>query len=278
MYQYLDALKTILKHGDLVPNRTGVSAITYPHIMIRHDMSDGFPLLTTKKMAWKSMKVELEFFIKGLTDKKWLQDRGCHIWDEWCNPSKVPTELAHEERKKFQLEETDLGKVYGYQWRNFNSQGIDQLENIVKSLKSTPYDRRCVCLSWNPAQLKEQALPACHTQWVISATKNKLHLAYSMRSTDFFLGAPFNQSSYALLLHLLCKETGFGEGVVSGFFANAHIYETHISAVEEQLSRKPFGLPKIETKSFKSIFDWTYKDTELINYECHPAIKAPIAV
>ncbi len=273
MKSYLEALQTILSEGELTPNRTGVAAITYPHLTIRHDMSKGFPLLTTKKMAWKTLKVELEFFIKGLTDKRWLQERGCHIWDEWCNPQRIKNDWTAEDIKN----EPDLGPVYGYQWRQFSGE-IDQFAGIVKSLKEKPTDRQLICSAWNPLDKHKQALPPCHVLWHVFTTNDKLHLSWFQRSCDFFLGVPFNLASYALLLHLLCKETGFKEGVVSGFFSNAHIYENHVDAVKEQLKREPFALPKVETKDFNSIFTWTYDQSVLVDYNFHPAIKAEIAV
>jgi len=277
MNSYLNALETILAEGELTPNRTGVSAYTYPHLTIRHNMANGFPLLTTKKMAWKSIRVELEFFIKGLTDKKWLQDRGCHIWDEWCNPKKIPSGLSPEGKKEFQKQENDLGPIYGYQWRAFNGVA-DQFAEIVQKLKDDPTDRQLVCSAWNPNQKYEQALPPCHVLWHVFTTNEKLHLSWFQRSCDFFLGVPFNIASYALLLHLLCKETGFQEGIVTGFFSNAHVYENHTEAVNEQLNRDPYKLPRIETTNFKSITDWTYEDTKLVDYKFHPTIKAEIAV
>ena len=276
--QYLEHLKLIIEKGDLVPNRTGVSAYTYPHLMLTHDMDEGFPLLTTKKMAWKTMKVELEFFIKGLTDKKWLQERGCKIWDEWCNPEKIPSNLNSEDRKIFQKEEMDLGLVYGYQWRNFTSQGHDQLKSTVDTLKKDPYDRRMLCSAWNPNQISKQALPPCHVLWHVFVSGDRLHLCWFQRSCDQFLGIPFNLSSFALLLHLLSLESGIKAGVISGFLSNVHVYENHLEAAREQLKRTPYPLPNIKTNNFKSVFDWTYKDTELENYISHPSIKAEIAV
>jgi len=278
MKQYLDGLKLILDHGQLVPNRTGVSAYTYPHAMIRHDMSEGFPLLTTKKMAWKSIKVELEFFIKGLTDKRWLQERGCNIWNEWCNPSKIPAGLSGEEKKKFQLEEPDLGFVYGYQWRNFNSQGVDQLKFVVDQLKTNPSNRQLVVSAWNPCQTGEMALPPCHILHHVFVLGDKLNLCFFMRSIDSFLGFPYNICSYALYLHLLCKETGYKEGILTGYLSNWHLYENHIDAAKTQIQREPYPLPTVRTDNFTSIFDWTYEDTVLENYQCHPSIKADIAV
>ena len=290
-------LKTILEEGELVENRTGVSAYTYPHMMIRHDMADGFPLLTTKKMAWKSIKVELEFFIKGLTDKKWLQDRGCHIWDGWA-----ARYLSYD--KKQQFESRNLGPIYGYQWRNFNkhyipipeittelkldknkeecqtihNKGIDQLAYIVNELKTNPTNRQLVCSAWNPCQLDKMALSPCHVLWHVWTSKSKLHLCWFQRSSDFFLGKPFNLASYGLLLHLLCKETGYQEGILTGFISNCHLYENHVLEAKIQLAREPFDLPSVSTTNFKSIFEWEHKDTELLNYQSHSAIKADIAI
>ena len=278
MKQYLDLLKLIFEEGELIPNRTGISAYTYPHAMIRHNMADGFPLLTTKKMAWKSIKVELEFFIKGLTDKRWLQERGCHIWDEWCDQSLIPDGLSDEDRKKFQLEEMSLGKVYGKQWRDFNSQGVDQLKTVVEGLKKNPTDRRFVVSAWNPCELNEMALPPCVYSWYVFVVKNKLHLCYTQRSVDFFLGEGWNIASFGLLLHLLCKEAGYEPGVLTGFLMNCHVYENHVDAVKTQLQRETYSLPSIRTDKFTNIFDWTYEDTIIENYLFHPAIKAEIAV
>lgn len=278
MKPYLDLLKIVLEEGELVQNRTGISAYTYPHMMIRHNMSEGFPLLTTKKMAWKSIKVELEFFIKGLTDKKWLQERGCHIWDEWCNPAKIPQGLSDEDRKKFQFEETDLGSIYGAQWRNYNSQGVDQLRRVVDGLKNDLTDRRLVCSAWNPCELEEMALPPCHVIWHAFVVNRSLHLCWWQRSVDCGAGLPFNLASYALLLHLLCKETGLTEGILTGFLSNVHIYENHVDLLRSQILRQPFNLPVLLTRNFTSIFDWEHSDTEIVDYRSHPSIKLDIAV
>ncbi len=276
---YLNLLQRILDEGTLTPNRTGVSALTVPHMTLQHDMSLGFPLLTTKKMAWKSIKVELEGFIKGITDKRWYQERGCHIWDEWCNPQRIPTCLTDAERKAFQLNENDLGPIYGFQWRNFNNEGYDQLKVIIDTLKTNPYDRRMICSAWNPIDLRLQALPPCHYSFNVMVTSdNRIHLAWNQRSCDFALGIPFNLASYALLLHLLAKESGFKPGLVTGFLGNCHIYENHVDGVKEQISRKPFNLPSIETSNFTSLFNWTHNDTKLIDYKSHDKISLQVAV
>ncbi|MDA0840393.1 MAG: thymidylate synthase [Planctomycetota bacterium] len=269
--EYLKLVQHILDEGVLKENRTGVGALTVPHMMLQHDMSEGFPILTTKRIAWKTLRVELEFFLKGMTDKKWLIDRGCHIWDSWSNPTND--------------DDGDLGPIYGYQWRRFNEKykgqepdGIDQVRNILDMLDTNPNDRRMLCCAWNPQQLHQMALPPCHVLWHLTHINGVLSLSWFQRSCDMFLGIPFNLASYALLLHLLCKESGLKEGVVTGFLSDCHIYENHADAVKEQLLRQPFALPQVETRQFTSLFDWEYGDTNLNNYQAHPSIKAPVAV
>lgn len=283
--QYLDILRKIKEKGERKVNRTGIDTFAIPHTMVQHDMAMGFPLITTKKMAFKSMKVELEGFIKGITDKKWFQERGCHIWDEWCNPEAMPKTLiplTPEETKAWQASITDLGPIYGSQWRKFNGKGHDfggdQLQNIVDKLKSNPNDRRMVCSAWNPLVLHEQALPPCHVLWHVTVINGKLNLCWFQRSCDFFLGIPFNIASYGLLLHLLAKQSGLKEGILTGFFSDSHLYANHIDAVNEQLKREPFPCPTVETKKFKSIFEWEAGDTVLTNYKCHAKIAGEVAI
>lgn len=279
--QYLENLRLAVNEGKLVSNRTGIKAFTVPHLVIQHDMELGFPLLTTKKMAFKSIKVELEGFINGITDKSWYQERGCRIWDEWCNPQKVSHISNPKEKKKEQLITNDLGPIYGSQWRRFNgssSSCSDQLKTIIDLLKSNPEDRRMLCSAWNPLVLDQQALPPCHVMWHVTVIEDRLNLCWVMRSCDWFLGCPFNLASYGLLLHLLAKESGFKEGMLTGLFSNAHVYENHISAVNEQLERSPMSFPKIETNNFTSIFEWNHDDTNVIGYKSHPKISAEVAV
>jgi thymidylate synthase len=276
-YKYLHLLQDIMEKGVTKSDRTGTGTKSIPHATLSYDLSKGFPLLTTKKMAWKVIKVELEGFIKGITSKKWYQDRGCRIWDEWCNPQKVP--YGHdEETKKKMFEEDDLGVIYGSQWRNFNSQGYDQLRNIIDTLKKNPNDRRMVCSAWNPCVLDKVALPSCHYSWCVSVCGDTLNLSYTMRSVDTGCGEPFNQASYSLLCHLLAKDAGLKEGVVTGFLNNVHIYLNHIDGLTEQIRRIPFTPPTIKTEKFTSIFDWEFGDTELVNYQAHPKISLPISV
>lgn len=290
MQSYLNIVKKILDEGIEKTDRTGTGTIAIAGAMFEHDMVDGFPLLTTKKMPFKAVTAELEFFIKGITDKQWLIDRKCHIWDEWCNPKKVA--YAHdEETKKKMAEERDLGAIYGFQWRHFNApyqnydsdysdQGIDQLKKIIETIKINPSDRRMLVMAWNPCMLDQMALPPCHYGFQITVLDGKINLLWNQRSVDTMLGLPFNIASYATLLHLLAKETGLKEGKLVGFLADVHIYKNHLEGAKEQLTRDPnkYKLPTIQTNNFKSIFDWQYTDTELIGYESYDRISFPIAV
>lgn len=275
--QYSALCREILNRGVLKENRTGISAYTIPSAYIKHDMMDGLPLLTARKIPYQSVRVELEFFIKGLTDKSWLQERKCKYWDEWCNPKKVPYAKDSKTKKKMRLE-TDLGKVYGYQWRNYNSSGIDQLKNIVETLKKNPNDRRMICMAWNPQDIGEMALPPCHFMFQVTVT-DRINLAFAMRSVDVILGLPSNIASYATLLHLLSMETGIEAGEICGHLNDVHIYENHASIYESQQQFAPtYSLPKIVTSNFKTLFDWQYSDTELLGYQSGPAIKYQVAV
>lgn len=276
--KYCGLIKEILATGVETNNRTEISTLVIPHACISFNLAKGFPLLTTKKMGFRTIKVELEGFIKGITSKKWFQDRKCRIWDEWCNPQKVPYDHTPETQSKM-LVEDDLGPIYGAQWRNFNGQGYDQLKVIVNTLKTNPSDRRMICSAWNPLALASQALPPCHYNFVVSAIKDTLHLSFSMRSVDVGLGLPFNIASYSLLCHLLAKEAQLKEGTVTGFLNNVHIYTNHINALQEQINRVPFASPSINTPRFTNIFDWTYEDTLLsADYQSHPSLPMPIAI
>jgi len=288
MKAYLDIIKKILDQGVVKENRTGIDAITVPGIMFEHDMEKGFPLLTTKSVPLRLVASELEFFIKGITDKNWLRDIDNHIWDAWCSPDKVL--YGHdEETKKKMMEERELGPIYGWQWRNFGAEyqafdkppigeGVDQLKKVIETLKTDPNDRRMIVMAWNPPKLKYMALPPCHYCFQVVVIRDKLNLLWSQRSVDSVLGLPFNIASYGLLLHLLVKETGFKEGKLVGFLADTHIYVNHLEGIKEQLSRKPFPLPIIKTENFKSIFDWKYTDSKVENYEHHPRIKFEVAI
>jgi len=271
---FQENLELILTKGYKKEDRTGTGTISFPGVMIRHDMSDGYPLLTLRKVPFKSAAIELEGFIKGITSKQWYKERGCNYWNQWCNPQEVAYGTDDDTKKKME-ECDDLGKIYGYQWRNFK--GVDQLKNIVNTLKKDTNNRRMVCSAWAPDQLNEMALPPCHFAWQVNVTDGKLNLFYYMRSVDFVLGNDLN--TYGLLLHLLAKESSLKEGMLVGFFADAHIYLNHIDGIKELLNRNVTGkLPTIKTDNFKSIYDWQYNDTILLDYEPLPSVKFNVAV
>ncbi len=288
MKSYLDIVQKILKEGVRKQNRTGTDTLSIAGMMFEHDMNDGFPLVTTKSVPFRLVASELEFFIKGLTDKQWLKDNNNHIWDEWCSPDKVSYGHDPETQKKM-MEERDLGPIYGWQWRNFGAQylsfdappegkGIDQLKNLVNNLKTNPDDRRLMLTAWNPLDLKHMALPPCHYSMQVTVTAGKLNLMWNQRSVDVALGLPFNIASYALFLHLLAKESGLQEGRLVGFLGDTHIYIDHVSGLEEQLTRELFPLPKVSTEQFSGIFNWKYQHTSVLDYKHHPKIEFKIAV
>jgi len=277
-YEYFQLLEDILRNGKWKSNRTGIKTLTVAGGMFQTEMDGGFPILTTKKVPFGLVASELEFFIKGLSDKRWLQERNNHIWDEWCNPQKVP--YGNDSTTKQQmLNEPDLGNIYGVIWRGKSpNQNFDQLKYVVDTLKKDPSNRRILCSAWSPMDLSTQALPPCHVMWGVVVIENRLNLWWMQRSCCSGLGIPFNISSYALLLHLLSKESGLLEGTLTGFFADLHIYENHVDKLKEQMNRTPKILPRIETSNWTSIFDWKYTDSKLIGYDPHPAIKMEIAV
>ncbi|MDO8599126.1 MAG: thymidylate synthase [bacterium] len=288
MRAYLDIVRHVLDHGEKKTNRTGVDAITVAGAMFEHDMAEGFPLLTTKSVPLRLVASELEFFIKGLTDKQWLQERNNHIWDEWANPAKAPYGHTPEAKARM-VAERDLGPVYGFQWRHFGAEydnfdtnyagkGVDQLARIVEKLKSDPSDRRMIVSSWNPLAMAKMGLPPCHYAYQVTVIGNRLNLLWDQRSVDTMLGLPFNIASYGLLLHLLAKEAGLQEGRLVGFLADVHIYVNHVDGAREQLTRVPHPLPKIETQKFTSMFDWQATDTAVLDYQHHPKIAFAIAV
>lgn len=281
MKQYLDLLKTILDNGTLKHNRTGVDTISYPCQFIRHDMREGFPLLTTKKVGLKTVCGELEMFIKGEHSKKFLHERNVKIWNEWCNPKKIPYSTDPEQQKLMEAED-DLGKIYGYQWNNFNDSGVNQLKNAIETLKTNPTDRRMLISAWNPLQLDEMALPPCHFCFQLISDGEYVDLIWNQRSLDAFLGGGFDLASYGMLLTLICHQVKMKPRFLAASFGDAHIYVNHLEQVKEQLSREPYKLPTVKILNANepnwTIWDWKYTDFELENYQSHPAIKAPIAV
>jgi thymidylate synthase len=276
--QYLDLVKNILQNGKIKQNRTEIPAYTIAHTMLQHDMNNGFPLLTTKRMHPNSIFVELQGFINGEIDKKWYQDRGCSIWDEWCNPAPLPKDISIKERKKLQFEARDLGPIYGYQWRNFNSQGFDQLQNVLNILNNDPQSRRMLVSAWNPAQMEFMALPPCHVLWHVTVIEDTLNLCWFQRSCDVGLGIPYNIASYAMLLKLLALESGLKEGILTGFLSDVHIYQNHVEKLEKQIKRSTYALPDIKINNFTNIYDWKAADVVVENYIHHKGLIMEVAI
>ena len=258
-FQYQDLLREVLSNGIEKNDRTGTGTKSIFGATIRHDMSDGFPILTTKKVAFKTMVTELKWFLKGDTNIKYLQDNNCKIWDG--------------DYERSGRTDGDLGPIYGKQWRDIN--GIDQLENLITGIISNPDSRRHLVDSWNVQDLDKMTLPPCHYTFQCYVADGKLSLMWNQRSADLFLGVPFNISSYGLLLLLLCKETRLEPGELIGNFGDLHLYNNHIKQAEEQIERDSYDLPEAKVICF-DIYRGDF-DVDLINYKSHSSIKAPLS-
>ncbi|MBQ2883856.1 MAG: thymidylate synthase [Alphaproteobacteria bacterium] len=262
MKQYLEILRDVLENGQDADNRTGVYARKVFGRQMRFDLSKGFPLVTTKKTFFRGIVHELIWLLSGDTNIKYLQDNNVHIWDEWAD------------------ENGNLGPVYGHQWRNFNSQGYDQIRDIIERIKKNPQDRRIIVSAWNPAQIEQMALPPCHCFFQFDVTPDgKLNCMLYQRSCDMFLGVPFNIASYSLLTMMIAQVCGLEPGEFVHTLGNAHIYSNHFEQVKLQLTREPLPLPKVRINpEVKDIDDFKFEDFELIDYQSHPAIKGEVAV
>ena len=257
--QYRGLLAEVIYNGIEKEDRTGTGTLSRFGMQIRHDMSKGFPILTTKKVAFNTLVTELKWFLRGDTNIKYLQDNDCKIWDG--------------DYKKSGRTDGELGPIYGKQWRDWN--GIDQLENLIVGLINEPDSRRHIVSAWNVEDLPYMTLPPCHYSFQCYVVDGKLSLMWNQRSVDLFLGVPFNISSYGLLLHLLCKETNLKPGHLIGSFGDIHLYKNHIEQAKEQISRDGFDLPELNLICY-DIYRGDF-DVELKNYKSHPAIKAPLS-
>jgi len=264
MRQYLDLLQDVLDNGTDRPDRTGIGTRSVFGRQTRFDLGKGFPLLTTKKLHIKSIVYELLWFLRGETNVRWLQERGVRIWNEWAD------------------ENGDLGPVYGSQWRSWpDGRGgtIDQIANVVNSIKSKPDSRRHIVTAWNPAEVDDMALPPCHCLFQFYVADGKLSCQLYQRSADLFLGVPFNIASYALLTEMMAQVTGLQPGEFVHSFGDVHLYHNHFEQVRLQLSREPRPLPRLTINPDKrDIFDFEFEDFMITGYDAHPSIKAEIAV
>ncbi len=264
MKQYLDLGKHILETGAKKTDRTGTGTISVFGYQMRFNLQDGFPLVTTKKLHLRSIIYELLWFLNGDTNIKYLKDNGVSIWDEWAD------------------ENGDLGPVYGYQWRNWPARdggAIDQIAKVIDQIKRSPDSRRHIVTAWNPADVDSMALPPCHAMFQFYVADGKLSCQLMQRSTDYFLGLPFNIASYALLVHMVAQQCDLEVGDFVWTGGDTHIYNNHIDQVKLQLSREPFPLPQLVLqRKPASIFEYAFEDFKIQNYQSHLGIKAPIAV
>ena len=286
--QYLALLDRILTRGTKKEDRTGIGTYSVFGAEIRHDMADGFPLITTRQAPYKGVRVELDGFIHSVTNKQWFHDNGCFFWDRWARRDKVS--YANDEKTKAIMRAfIDLGPIYGFQWKHFGAkyinchtdyagQGIDQLAKAIETLKRDSDSRKVHVSAWNPEQLHMMAIEPCHYGFTLNISDGRLNLAWSQRSVDTPIGLVSNLASYATLNHLLSKILGLNEGKVVGHLEDVHIYLNQVDKVKEQLGREPKKLPKIVTKKFITIDDWTFDKTELIDYHPHPKIDYPLAI
>ncbi len=264
MKEYLDLMRHVLENGTDKEDRTGTGTRSVFGYQMRFDLSEGFPLVTTKKCHLKSIIHELLWFIAGDTNIKYLKENGVRIWDEWAD------------------ENGNLGPVYGEQWRSWKTadgQTIDQLKNVIDQIKNNPDSRRLLVVAFNPGVVDKMALPPCHAFFQFYVADNKLSCQLYQRSADIFLGVPFNIASYALLTMMIAQECGLEYGDFVHTFGDAHLYSNHFEQAKLQLSREPHPLPQMKINpNIKSVFDFKFDDFELLNYQAHPHIKAPVAV
>ena len=264
MRQYLDMMRHVLEHGALKTDRTGTGTRSVFGYQMRFDLGAGFPLVTTKRVHFKSIAYELLWFLRGETNTRFLRDHGVTIWDEWAD------------------EAGELGPVYGKQWRNWptpDGRHIDQISEVVRQLRTNPDSRRIIVSAWNVGELDQMKLQPCHAFFQFYVADRRLSCQLYQRSADIFLGVPFNIASYALLTHMLAQQCDLEVGEFIWTGGDCHLYSNHLEQVDEQLARVPLVLPKLNlARRPDTIFDYHYEDFQIVNYQHHPAIKAPVAV
>ncbi|MEN9362218.1 MAG: hypothetical protein RL095_3753 [Verrucomicrobiota bacterium] len=280
MKTYLDLLRNVLENGSVKADRTGTGTRSLFGAQVRYDLGRGFPLMTTKKLHTKSIVHELLWFLSGRTDNAWLKERGVSIWDEWASA---------EQCARFGRQEGDLGPVYGHQWRNFGAtllpdgnyaqDGIDQIRWLLAEIKRNPDSRRLIVTGWNPKEQGQVALPPCHTLFQFYIQEGRLSCQLYQRSADIFLGVPFNIASYALLTHMIAQVSGLQAGEFIHSFGDLHLYSNHEEQARLQLSREPLPLCRLRLNpEVGNLFDFQFEDISFEAYQCHAAIKAPVAI
>ncbi|GAA1407189.1 thymidylate synthase [Oerskovia paurometabola] len=260
---YEDLLRLVLETGTHKSDRTGTGTRSVFGHQMRFDLSQGFPLVTTKRVHLKSIVYELLWFLRGDSNVRWLQENGVKIWDEWAD------------------EDGELGPVYGVQWRSWptpDGQHVDQVSQVLETLRTNPDSRRMIVSAWNVGELDKMALPACHAFFQFYVADGRLSCQLYQRSADLFLGVPFNIASYALLTHMVAAQSGLEVGDFVWTGGDCHIYDNHVEQVREQLSREAYPAPTLRLAPRDSLFDYTYEDVEVVGYQHHPTIKAPVAV
>lgn len=264
MHQYLQFLRHIRTHGAQKADRTGTGTLSVFGYQMRFNLNDGFPLVTTKKLHLKSIIHEILWFLSGDTNVKYLNDNGVRIWNEWADTN------------------GDLGPVYGAQWRGWKTAGgrsIDQISELIEQIKTNPNSRRLIVSAWNVGELPDMALPPCHAFFQFYVADKKLSCQLTQRSCDAFLGVPFNIAEYALLTHMVAQQCDLGVGDLVWSGGDCHIYLNHLEQVDLQLTRTPYPPPALRIKRKPaSIFDYRFDDFEVLNYQCHPAIKADVSI
>ena len=264
MRQFHQLMQHVLEHGVHKSDRTGTGTLSVFGYQMRFDLSEGFPLVTTKKLHLKSIIYELLWFLSGNTNNQWLKEHGVSIWDEWAAPN------------------GDLGPVYGHQWRSWpvpNGENIDQIKDLIEAIKLNPDSRRLIVSAWNVADIPKMALAPCHAFFQFYVAEGKLSCQLYQRSADIFLGVPFNIASYALLTHMVAEQCNLQPGEFIWTGGDCHLYSNHLEQVKLQLSRTPFPLPNLKIhRKPESIFDYRFEDFEILGYQSHPHIKAEVAI
>ncbi len=287
--QYKSLINSVLTDGSERVTRSGAGTLSIHGYMIKHNMSEGFPLTTLRSIPFRLIASELEWTLKGKTDKKSLNELGNHIWDKFCNPKYVKDFKNNQETYDLMLNENDLGPIYGFQWRFFGAdyigpgtdyshKGFDQIKNLIDMLKKNTFSKRLIVTNWHPKDVLEMAVPSCPCMFQLIRHGDKLNLSFFQRSADCMVGLPFDFAFHALLLHLFSLQTGLWAGSVVGFFNNVEIFNQHIDGAKELIKKTSKKLGKLKTKKFDDLLNWKFSDTQLLEYEPNELMKFEVNI